>query len=58
MVWIDERNYPGGPLAYQLEQQGQKIQIVGNIASVLLTILADLCMVGDITLPIVAPLLI
>ncbi|KAK0186806.1 hypothetical protein F5146DRAFT_1143193 [Armillaria mellea] len=44
MAWIDERNYPGGPLAYQLEQQNQKVQTVGNVASVLLTILADLCM--------------
>ncbi|KAK0445630.1 uncharacterized protein EV420DRAFT_1571936 [Desarmillaria tabescens] len=44
LAWIDERNYPGGPLAYQLEQQDQKFQTLGNAASVLLTILADLCM--------------
>ncbi|KAI0919681.1 hypothetical protein AcV5_001677 [Taiwanofungus camphoratus] len=41
MAWIDDRNYPGGPLAFLLEQQANPINTAGNSASFIATFLAD-----------------
>ncbi|KIJ44347.1 hypothetical protein M422DRAFT_30489 [Sphaerobolus stellatus SS14] len=40
-AWIDDRNYPGGPLAYLLEQQSVPIQTAGNAESILISFMAD-----------------
>ncbi|KAG6911724.1 hypothetical protein DXG01_007974 [Tephrocybe rancida] len=40
-AWIDERNYPGGPYNFLLEQQTRPILTVGNTASILGSFLAD-----------------
>ncbi|KZT01799.1 uncharacterized protein LAESUDRAFT_717278 [Laetiporus sulphureus 93-53] len=41
MAWIDDRNYPGGPLAFLLEEQSNAINTVGNSLSFVATFLAD-----------------
>ncbi|CAL1697306.1 unnamed protein product [Somion occarium] len=41
LAWIDERNYPGGPLAFILEQQSIKTNIAGNAVSAVVPFLAD-----------------
>ncbi|EMD34961.1 hypothetical protein CERSUDRAFT_116481 [Gelatoporia subvermispora B] len=41
LTWIDERNYPGGPLAFLLEQQSVWTNTLGNSASLVATFLAD-----------------
>lgn len=41
LAWIDERNYPGGPLAFLLEQQALAINIAGNIVSILSALMAS-----------------
>lgn len=40
-AWIDERNYPGGPYAFLLEQQNRTVQTVGNAASIITTTMAE-----------------
>lgn len=45
MAWIDERGYPGGPLAYQLEQSYTTTIAVANVTAIAITFLADVCMV-------------
>lgn len=41
MAWIDDRDYPGGPLAFLLEQQSDSMNTVGNSVSFVATFLAD-----------------
>lgn len=41
MTWIDNRNYPGGPGAFILEQQGQLVNTVGNSAGLILAFMVD-----------------
>jgi hypothetical protein len=40
-AWIDERNYPGGPYAFLIEQQNRPVQTVGNSASVVASTMAE-----------------
>ena len=40
-AWIDERNYPGGPYMFLMEQQNTPVQTVGNTASVVASTLAE-----------------
>ncbi|KAG5353186.1 hypothetical protein C0989_009563 [Termitomyces sp. Mn162] len=40
-AWIDERNYPGGPFDFLIQQQSRPILTVGNTASILGSFLAD-----------------
>ncbi|TFK55495.1 hypothetical protein OE88DRAFT_626895 [Heliocybe sulcata] len=40
-TWIDDRNYPGGPLAFLLEQQSRFTNTIGNSASITTTFLAN-----------------
>jgi hypothetical protein len=40
-AWIDERNYPGGPYAFLVEQQSRPVQTVGNAASVITSTMAE-----------------
>lgn len=40
-AWIDNRNYPGGPLGYLQEQQAIAVDTVGNAAGCITTFLAD-----------------
>ncbi|KAG5725314.1 hypothetical protein E4T56_gene18689, partial [Termitomyces sp. T112] len=40
-AWIDERNYPGGPFDFLVQQQSRPILTVGNTASILGSFLAD-----------------
>ncbi|KAK0460180.1 uncharacterized protein EV420DRAFT_1641507 [Desarmillaria tabescens] len=44
MAWIDERGYPGGPLQYQIEQSYTTTILVANVAAIMITFLADICM--------------
>ncbi|KAF8875993.1 hypothetical protein BD779DRAFT_177394 [Infundibulicybe gibba] len=39
-AWVDERNYPGGPLAFLTEQQGRSVLTVGNSATLMASCLA------------------
>ncbi|KAG6837986.1 hypothetical protein H0H93_008380 [Arthromyces matolae] len=41
MAWIDDRDYPGGPYNFLMEQQSRPILTVGNTASILGSFLAD-----------------
>ncbi|KAI0331106.1 hypothetical protein GY45DRAFT_1322808 [Cubamyces sp. BRFM 1775] len=41
LTWIDDRNYPGGPLAFLLEQQARPANTAGNAAAIIITFLAD-----------------
>ncbi|KAI0362158.1 hypothetical protein OH77DRAFT_1441428 [Trametes cingulata] len=41
LAWIDDRNYPGGPLAFLLEQQARPSNTAGNSAAIIITFLAD-----------------
>lgn len=41
MAWIDDRNYPGGPLAFLLEQQASHFNTTGNASAFVATFLAD-----------------
>ncbi|KAF8076135.1 hypothetical protein FPV67DRAFT_1664435 [Lyophyllum atratum] len=40
-AWVDERNYPGGPIQFMFEQQSRPILTLGNTASILASFLAD-----------------
>ncbi|KAG6860327.1 hypothetical protein C0995_012634 [Termitomyces sp. Mi166 len=40
-AWIDERNYPGGPYEFLVEQQSRPILTLGNTASILGSFFAD-----------------
>ncbi|EMD34971.1 hypothetical protein CERSUDRAFT_124979 [Gelatoporia subvermispora B] len=41
LAWIDERDYPGGPLAFLLQQESLTTATVGNSASIIATFLAQ-----------------
>ena len=41
MVWIDNRNYPGGPYAYLVQQEGNTLLTAGDAESILVSLLAD-----------------
>ncbi|GBE89273.1 hypothetical protein SCP_1502810 [Sparassis crispa] len=41
LAWIDDRNYPGGPLAFLMQQQALPINTLGNSATLVSTFLAD-----------------
>ncbi|KZT01789.1 uncharacterized protein LAESUDRAFT_450793 [Laetiporus sulphureus 93-53] len=41
MAWIDNRNHPGGPLAFLLEQQASRFNTAGNASAFVATFLAD-----------------
>ncbi|KAL7283431.1 hypothetical protein ACG7TL_002861 [Trametes sanguinea] len=41
LAWIDDRNYPGGPLAFMQEQQALPVDTVGNSAAIIASSLAD-----------------
>ncbi len=41
LAWIDERNYPGGPLAFLLEQQSLPIETAGNALAFFTTFLTN-----------------
>ncbi|KAF5381871.1 hypothetical protein D9757_008369 [Collybiopsis confluens] len=40
-AWINDREYPGGPFAYMIEQQAAPVLTLGNTAAVLASCLAD-----------------
>lgn len=41
LTWIDERNYPGGPLGFINEQQALPVNSLGNAAANAITLLVD-----------------
>ncbi|KAH7902984.1 hypothetical protein BJ138DRAFT_1021282 [Hygrophoropsis aurantiaca] len=41
MTYIDDRNYPGGPLAFLFTQQALPVDTVGNAAYIIASVLAD-----------------
>ncbi|KAF8960225.1 hypothetical protein BDZ97DRAFT_1834589 [Flammula alnicola] len=41
LAWIDDRNYPGGPLMFILEQQTLPFNIAGNAVTIVITFMAD-----------------
>ncbi|KAI0362156.1 hypothetical protein OH77DRAFT_25099 [Trametes cingulata] len=41
LAWIDDRNYPGGPLSFMQEQQALPVDTVGNSAAIVASFLAD-----------------
>ncbi|KAJ2925020.1 hypothetical protein H1R20_g12085, partial [Candolleomyces eurysporus] len=41
LSWIDNRNYPGGPLGFILEQQPNVVNTVGNSAGLILAFMVD-----------------
>lgn len=45
LAYIDERNYPGGPLAYDLEQAALPILTAGNSASTLGAMMGQIILV-------------
>ena len=45
-AWINDREYPGGPFAYMIEQQSIPLLTLGNCASILASFLADALMVS------------
>ncbi|KAK1230308.1 hypothetical protein PQX77_006601 [Marasmius sp. AFHP31] len=40
-AWVNQREYPGGPLAYLFEQQALPTQTLGNTAAILASFFAD-----------------
>lgn len=50
LTWIDDRNYPGGPLAFLLEQQARPANTAGNAAAIIITFLADGLLVCSFTM--------
>ena len=51
MAWIDQRNYPGGPLAFLNEQQALPINTAGNVNLVVSVILAQMLLVSSLRTP-------
>ena len=41
LAWIDDRNYPGGPLAFILDQESLPIENAGNAVGILITFFTD-----------------
>jgi hypothetical protein len=46
---IDERNYPGGPLAYQIEQETSSVLTAGDALSAFSALLAQILLVCNHT---------
>jgi len=46
MVWIDNREYPGGPYAYLVQQEGNTLLTAGDAESILVSFLTDGLLVG------------
>ena len=46
MVWIDNRNYLGGPYGYLMEQEGNTLLTAGDAESILVSFLTDGLLVG------------
>jgi len=46
MVWIDNRNYPGGPYRYLMEQEGNTLLTAGDAESILVSFFTDGLLVG------------
>lgn len=40
-AWINEREYPGGPYEFIVQQQSRPILTLGNTASILASFMAD-----------------
>ena len=40
-TWIDDRNYPGGPFAYIMEQEQNPLNIAANCAAIIAPFMAD-----------------
>ncbi|KAK7438205.1 hypothetical protein VKT23_018135 [Stygiomarasmius scandens] len=40
-AWVNDREYPGGPFAYMMEQQSIPLLTLGNTTSILASFLAD-----------------
>ncbi|KIJ48679.1 hypothetical protein M422DRAFT_144720, partial [Sphaerobolus stellatus SS14] len=40
-AWINEREYPGGPYAFIVEQQSRPILTLGNTASIFASFMAN-----------------
>jgi hypothetical protein len=40
-AWINEREYPGGPFSYMIEQGSLPFMTLGNTASILASFLSD-----------------
>ncbi|KAJ3773434.1 hypothetical protein FB446DRAFT_787840 [Lentinula raphanica] len=40
-AWVNDREYPGGPYAYLIEQGSIPVMTLGNVASILASFLAD-----------------
>jgi hypothetical protein len=45
LVYIDNREYPGGPLMFLIQQQAVPINVAGNAESILITFFADALLV-------------
>ncbi|EMD39076.1 hypothetical protein CERSUDRAFT_47914, partial [Gelatoporia subvermispora B] len=41
LAWIDERNYPGGPLAFLMQQEAIPVNTVGNVVGIIADFMAD-----------------
>jgi len=46
MVWIDNRNYLGGPYGYLMEQEGNTLLTAGDAESILVSFFTDGLLVG------------
>ncbi|KAJ7691018.1 hypothetical protein B0H17DRAFT_935478 [Mycena rosella] len=40
-AWVNDREYPGGPFSYLIEQQSLPFMTLGNVASILASFLSD-----------------
>jgi len=41
MVWINNRNYPGSPYTYLVQQEGNMLLTAGDAESILVSLLAN-----------------
>lgn len=48
MMWIDDRNFPGGPIAFFTTQFSVPINTVGGVAFILADFLADAILVSSL----------
>lgn len=49
MMWIDDRNFPGGPIAFFTSQFSLPVNTVGGVAFILSDFLADSILVSSLT---------
>lgn len=50
-TYVNNRNYPGGPLAYLLEQGASPVIIAGNAETIVISFLADALLVSKTFFP-------